>query len=107
MNEYAIMRSPGPRARRSGFASRAWRRMSLVEARSPKEALELYAQSVYVTTTHAQYRAHRLVWVSANAMREVWNEDDGIAGRSRRWRLVVTLANGIAVHDVGLEAWPR
>ena len=106
MKTYTIMRAPGPQAlrRRSPQMKNVARMIGL----GSREVLERYARDVYVASGHSQYRSHRLVWVGQNTYtRVLWNDDDGKQGRARRWRLVVTLANGAYVHDVSFEAWEQ
>lgn len=115
---YEIRQLPGPAARRSlvGYARPRLRAVmaagkhqdeaGLVEIRDAADALNVFVEDTYTGGRNRQYVSHRLEWQGASASSDRWHPDDGSDRVDhRRWRAVVTLANGRAVHDIVLEAW--
>lgn len=105
--DYAIMREPGPAARRSAgaFGYARPRRMEIRSAGGEKEALGDFYADKYLARGHRQYAGSRFEWRGENG--RAWRPDDGAEARGRRWRLVVVLKNGAYVHEVAYEAWSR
>lgn len=105
--DYAIMRVPGPAARRSAgvFGYARPRRMEVRSAGGEKEALGDFKHDKYLARGNRQYAGSRWEWRGENGLR--WRPDDGAdpGTRGRRWSLVVTLENGLNVHEVRYEAW--
>lgn len=109
MRDYAIMREPGPAAKRSHAATRARpRRVAIFAATSQVEALRKFIHDRYLADLHRQYAGHWLEWRSSRSLRFMeWRPDDGAdpGTRGREWRAVVALRNGSSEHHVRFEAW--
>lgn len=105
-HDFKIMQEPGAAARRrraNSIWSPPFKRVDLINATGQKEALGDFAFDRYLARSNQQYAGHRFEWQTHG--RKTWKPDDGEATDRRRWRLVVTLRNGVNVHDVYFHAW--
>lgn len=118
ITHWAIMQEPGEQARRN---REHWTRMGYhpMSAR-PKRAgtviiydegevfaLEEFVFNTYLARGNRQYGGHRLEWRSSRSTtNRGWRQDDGDRDkRGREWSVVVTLRNGVSVHETRFYAW--
>lgn len=98
--DYAIMQEAG-----KGAKGQQFRRMAVVNASGPVEALGDYEYNRYLATGNKQYAGGHFQWRSGWRKWNDWNGTDDPGTKGREWRLVVTLRNGVYEHDVYLYAW--
>jgi hypothetical protein len=121
MRSYKIMQEPGPRAHaRRDRNARVYgtmlsqpreKRAGTAEGEGAKDALGQFVHDRYIAVFHPQYRGHRMEWRSTRASSRTWKSDDwkptSTPNRDREWSVVVTLANGAAVHETRFLAWEQ
>lgn len=116
--DYAIMQEAGAAAhQRAERAVERWggfkpylrpRRVMIVNADGPVDALGEFKYRKYLKTWNRQYVGSKVQWRSERNMNSEWRDWDGVSDpgtKGRQWRLVVTLRNGRVEHDAYFLAW--